>query len=318
MNKQRLVITPNQFAFMKAQADFQDLYSKETVVVKIGGNAIVDPEKRASLFDEIATIKRSMNTKLVIVNGGGPEIDAVLAEMGITKQFDKQTGQRVTDDDTLRAVKYALNSLTQDIVSAINNLGCHAVGLSGTDDHMVKANIKDNGRLGRVGEVESVNIKLIENLLAQGFIPIVNSICGDGKGGQLNVNADSVAAYLAGAFKGRLILMTDIDGVRNDVKDPSSVIPSIDIASGQIDQLKKDSVITKGMIPKVEACETAIRCGARKATIIHGEPLATSTELYTPDGTGTEFYDSSAGKKQIPTITRLKQADKNSYQSQQL
>jgi len=313
LNKKQQVITKDQFEFMKAQADFQDLYSKETVVVKIGGNAIVDPEKRAVLFDELATIKRSMNTRLVIVNGGGPEINAVLSEMGIEKQFDKESGQRVTDDETLRGVKYALNTLSHDIAGALTNLGCHAMGMSAADDNMVTANVKDGGRIGLVGEVQSVDTKNIEMLLKERRVPVINSVCSDGKGGQLNVNADMVAAHLAGAFKGRLILMTDIDGVRQDINDPDSVIPSIDIASGQIERLKKAGVVSKGMIPKVEACETALRLGARKATIIEGEPLATSTELYTPDGTGTEFYNSKAGKQQIPLIKHLKQKRQNKF-----
>lgn len=261
-------------------------YTDKYVVVKYGGNAMTDPELKKSVMNDLLLLQL-VGVKVVLVHGGGPDINNALQAMHIESQF--KNGLRVTDKDTMDVVQMVLaGKVNKGLVADLISFGGRAVGLCGVDGHMIQVHQK-NDELGYVGEVDVIDTAIIDDVISKGYIPVISSI-GCGADGQVyNVNADTVAAKIAGALKAEtMVAMTNIDGVLQDVNNPSSLIPRITVAEAET--LKVEGIIAGGMIPKVDCCLEAIEAGAQKVFIINGEiPHAILIELLTDEGLGTMF-----------------------------
>lgn len=261
-------------------------YTDKYVVVKYGGNAMTDPELKKSVMNDLLLLQL-VGVKVVLVHGGGPDINNALQAMHIESQF--KNGLRVTDKDTMDVVQMVLaGKVNKGLVADLISFGGRAVGLCGVDGHMIQVHQK-NDELGYVGEVDVIDTAIIDDVISKGYIPVISSIGCGGDGQVYNVNADTVAAKIAGALKAEtMVAMTNIDGVLRDVNNPSSLIPRITVAEAET--LKVEGIIAGGMIPKVDCCLEAIEAGAQKVFIINGEiPHAILIELFTDEGLGTMF-----------------------------
>lgn len=261
-------------------------YTDKYVVVKYGGNAMTDPELKKSVMNDLLLLQL-VGVKVVLVHGGGPDINNALQAMHIESQF--KNGLRVTDKDTMDVVQMVLaGKVNKGLVADLISFGGRAVGLCGVDGHMIQVHQK-NDELGYVGEVDVIDTAIIDDVISKGYIPVISSIGCRADGQVYNVNADTVAAKIAGALKAEtMVAMTNIDGVLRDVNNPSSLIPRITVAEAET--LKVEGIIAGGMIPKVDCCLEAIAAGAQKVFIINGEiPHAILIELFTDEGLGTMF-----------------------------
>lgn len=261
-------------------------YTDKYVVVKYGGNAMTDPELKKSVMQDLLLLNL-VGVKVVLVHGGGPEINSALDKMQIESTF--KDGLRVTDEPTMEVVQMVLaGKVNKGLVANLVELGGKAVGLCGIDGNMIKVH-KKNADLGLVGEIDDIDTTLIETVISQGYIPVLASIGVDENGVAYNINADTVAAKVAGALQAEtMVAMTNIDGVMRDKDDPTSLIPQLSVAEAE--QLKQEGIIAGGMIPKVDCCLEAIEAGAQKVFIINGEiPHAILIELLTNEGLGTMF-----------------------------
>ena len=259
-------------------------FSGETVVVKLGGNAMVDDEL-ASQFAQDIVLMQSVGIKPVVVHGGAPQIRSMLDRLGMDSQF--VDGLRVTDGDTLDVARMVLvGKVNRDIVSSINIHGPLAVGISGEDAGLITATSRHED-LGFVGEIQAVNPTIINGLLKEGHIPIVSSIGADDKGQAYNINADTVASSLAAALEAKRILyLTDIEGLRADMEDPESHIS--EITSSDLQNLIDNGTISGGMIPKAQACLEAVEAGVGSAHMVDGRiSHVILLELFTDSGIGT-------------------------------
>ena len=259
-------------------------FSGETVVVKLGGNAMVDDEL-ASQFAQDIVLMQSVGIKPVVVHGGAPQIGSMLDRLGMDSQF--VDGLRVTDSDTLDVARMVLvGKVNRDIVSSINIHGPLAVGISGEDAGLITATSLHED-LGFVGEIQAVNPTIINGLLKEGHIPVVSSIGADDKGQAYNINADTVASYLAAALEAKRILyLTDIEGLRADMEDPESHIS--EIMSSDLQNLIDNGTISGGMIPKAQACLEAVQAGVGSAHMVDGRiSHVILLELFTDSGIGT-------------------------------
>jgi acetylglutamate kinase len=221
----------------------------------------------------------------VVVHGGGPQIGDLMQRLGKVPEF--RDGLRVTDAETLDIARMVLvGKVNRDIVSAINVHAPLAVGLSGEDAGLIMATAR-NPELGFVGDVEDINTSIIDRLLAQELIPVVATIGSDDKGQAYNINADTAAGALAEAVGAeKLVYLTDIEGLRRDVADPASLIPTVSV--DDLAKLMADGALQGGMVPKVESCVRAVRSGVRQAHILDGRlPHALLLEIFTPEGIGT-------------------------------
>jgi acetylglutamate kinase len=263
-----------------------------TVVIKYGGHAMIDPELQQSFARDVV-LMRYVGIDVVVVHGGGPQIDKELAAMGVVSE--RIDGLRVTDERTMEVVEMVLGGrVNHGIVALINRQGGRAVGLNGHDDRCVRADKvlemrTKGGRLvdpGRVGAVKEVRPQLIQGLVKQGVIPVIAPIAVDDEGRSLNVNADTVAGAVARALDAeKLVLMTDIEGVKNAA---GALIPSL--TAKDIQTLKQEGVISGGMIPKVDCALDALRAGTSKVHIIDGRLRhAVLLEVFTDKGVGTEI-----------------------------
>ena len=254
------------------------------IVVKYGGNAMVDPSLAATFAEDIVLL-RSVGLKPVVVHGGGPQIGQMLHRLG--KETEFVDGLRVTDEDTLDVARMVLvGKVGRDIVGSINVHGAYAVGLSGEDGGLITATPRD-AALGFVGDVASVQPGIISRLLAEDMIPVVSTIGSDATGQAYNINADTVAGALAGALAAeKVIYLTDVPGLLTDVGDATSIVARADVA--EIESMIDDGTISGGMIPKVRACIDAVRAGARSAHMLDGRiPHVLLLELFTDAGIGT-------------------------------
>ena len=273
----------------------QQFYGK-TIVIKYGGNAMINEDLKEKVMQDIALMKY-VGIRPVIVHGGGPDITGFLKKVG--KESDFVAGLRVTDEETIEIAEMVLDGkVNSEIVNLLNRRGVKAVGLSGKDAGLIKARKKlatvyegeDTKKvdIGYVGEVEKVDTGILEDLLEQGYVPVIAPI-GVGDGGEsYNINADYVAAEIAGALQAeKLLLLTDIEGIYKDFNDKSSFISTLHLPEAR--QYIKEGIIAGGMIPKVEACLTALEQGAGKTHIIDGR-LAHSIilEIFTSRGIGTQ------------------------------
>ena len=259
-------------------------YSGKTVVVKYGGNAMINEELKQQVMEDIALLWL-IGVKVVLVHGGGPEISDTMKKLG--KQAVFIDGLRVTDKETVDIVQMVLaGKINKTLVNLIQMKGGHAVGLSGIDGGILEATTKDE-RLGFVGEITKVRPQPILDLLEKNYIPVVSTVASDRQGNTYNINGDTAAAYLAGALGAeRLIMMTDIAGILRDKDDPSTLIPYITVSDAR--KLYDEGVISGGMIPKVDCCIEALEHGVNNVVIMDGRiPHSILMELLTDEGAGT-------------------------------
>ena len=261
----------------------------KTVVIKYGGAAMLDPVLRASTAQDIV-LMRYVGMNPIVVHGGGPAINGMLKRLDIKSQFTPQ-GLRITDDATMDVVEMMLaGSVNKDIVTLLNNAGAEAVGLCGKDGRMLyarKVMSPEGEDIGHVGEIASVNTKVLKALCDNGLIPVIAPIATDREGGTWNVNADTAAGDIAAAVEAeKLVFLTDTPGLLRDVKDSDSLIHRLH--SRNIEELKQKGVITGGMSPKIDACLKALDFGVRRTHIIDGRvPHCLLLEIFTNKGLGT-------------------------------
>ena len=262
------------------------------VVVKYGGNAMLNEDLKADVMEDIVLLN-TIGIHVVLVHGGGPEINNMLNKIGKESKF--VNGLRYTDAETMEVVQMVLTGkLNKDIVGMILQEGGKAVGLSGVDSGLLRAKKidKDGADLGFVGEVTEVNPEILLSLIAQGFIPVVSTVAlGEtGDTNRYNINADTAAAKIAVALKAeKFVQLTNVPGVLRDINDPSSLIQRIHLADvqGFID----DGTIAGGMIPKIECCMMARKGGVPRTHIIDGRvPHSLLIEMFSDRGIGTMIY----------------------------
>lgn len=271
-------------------------FSGKTIVVKYGGNAMLNDELKQSVIQDIV-LMHSVGVRVVVVHGGGPEITALLKQMGKKSEF--VAGLRVTDSETVAVAEMVLvGKINTEIVNLVNRHGVKAVGLNGKDADLITARkhlakVYENGELrevdiGLVGDVAKINTGVLATLLANGYLPVIAPIGVGPDGASYNINADYVAGEIAGALQAeKILLLTDVEGVYRDYKDKSTFISTLSFneASGMV----KSGSIDGGMIPKVEACVRALSAGVSKAHIIDGRlPHSLLLEVFTEKGIGTE------------------------------
>ena len=262
-------------------------FAGRTVVVKYGGNALAGTSEHdaLALFAEDIVLMHTVGIKPVVVHGGGPQINDLLSRLGIQSQF--VNGLRVTDADTMGVVRMVLNGqVNPQIVSAINTHGNIAVGLSGEDGRILHDEPRDPA-LGFVGDVAKVRPGLVQNILDDGFVPVISTVGVDDNGQPYNINADTAAGAIAEALSAeKIVYLTDISGLRRDINDAGSLIQRTTTA--EIESLIADGTIAGGMIPKVESCMQAVRGGVRSAHILDGRVAhVLLLELFTDEGVGT-------------------------------
>ena len=267
-------------------------FSGKTVVVKYGGNAMVDPQLTTAVIQDLI-LMRLVGMQPVVVHGGGPKIDQAMKATGLTPQFIQ--GLRLTDAETVRIVERVLvGEINQEIVARIQQLGGAAIGLSGKDGGLIQARKAAPARtpdgqlvdLGLVGDIVRVEPRPIRTLQEAGYIPVVAPTAGDETGTTYNINADLVAGEIAGALVAeKLVLLTDTDGILDKEGRLLSTL-----ARQEVERLVADHTISRGMLPKVQACLSALKAGVRKTHIINGtRQHALIEELLTPEGIGTEI-----------------------------
>ncbi len=272
-------------------------FHKRTFVVKYGGHAMVDEALKRSFARDVSLL-RYVGIQVVVVHGGGPQINQMLDKVGLRAHFEG--GLRVTDDATMDVVEMVLGgTVNLDIVGLICAQGGRAVGLSGKDDHFIQARRQgpvdvrepDGSHrdvdLGRVGDIQHVDATILQNLIGSGFIPVVAPIAVDDEGYSLNINADTAAGHLAAALgAAKLVLMTDVDGVRDAA---GGLVSSLDAAEAE--RMIAEGVIRGGMIPKVRCALDAVEHGVEKVHIIDGRTRhALLLEIFTDHGVGTELH----------------------------
>ena len=259
-------------------------YSGKVVVVKYGGNAMIDDALKQQVMEDIVLL-RQVGVKVVLVHGGGPEISELMNRLGKKAEF--VNGLRVTDRETVDIVQMVLaGKINKTLVNLLEMKGGQAIGLSGMDGRLIEAKMKDE-RLGYVGDITAIHIEPVLDLLEKGYIPVISTVGCDRVGNTYNINGDTAAAHVAGALGAeRLILMTDIAGILRDKDDPTTLIA--EVKSSEAQQLFDDGTISGGMIPKVECCLEAIRKGVKNVIIMDGRvPHAILMELLTDEGAGT-------------------------------
>ncbi len=261
-------------------------YVGEIVVVKYGGNAMINEQLRQQVMEDIVLLQL-IGVKVVLVHGGGPEISELMDKLGKKPEF--VDGLRVTDKETVDIVQMVLaGKVNKTLVNLLEVKGGRAVGLSGLDGRLIECEMKDE-RLGYVGSVTKINIAPVTDLLEKGYIPVISTIGCDKEGNTYNINGDTAAACIAGALGAkRLLMLTDIAGVMMDKDDPDSLIRELSVVRAK--ELFDKGIISGGMIPKVDCCITALKRGVRKAIIMDGRvPHSILMELLTDEGAGTMF-----------------------------
>ena len=259
-------------------------YSGKIVVIKYGGNAMVNPQLKEQVMEDIALLWL-IGVKVVLIHGGGPEISQTMEKLGKKAVF--VDGLRVTDQETVDIVQMVLaGKVNKTLVNLIQMKGGHAVGLSGIDGGIIEATMKDPA-LGYVGQITKIRTQPITDLLEKNYIPVISTVASDRQGNTYNINGDTAAAFIAGALGAeRLIMMTDIAGILMDKDDPSTLIPHV--TREQAKELYGSGVISGGMIPKVDCCIEALDHGVQNVVIMDGRiPHSILMELLTDEGAGT-------------------------------
>ena len=276
-NAQRAVVLTQALPYIRR-------YNGKIVVVKYGGNAMINEQLKQQVMEDIVLL-HLIGVKIVLVHGGGPEINDLMDKLGKKPEF--VDGLRVTDRETVDIVQMVLaGKVNKTLVNLLEMKGCKAMGISGMDGRLIEATCKDE-RLGYVGKITNIHIEPVTDLLEKGYIPVISTIGCDKEGNAYNINGDTAAAYIAGALGAeRLIMMTDIAGILRDKDDPTTLIPDITIAEAK--SLYDEGVISGGMIPKVNCCIEAIERGVKNVIIMDGRiPHSILMEILTDEGAGT-------------------------------
>ena len=278
-------ITNAQRAEVLTQAlPYIQKYYGKVVVIKYGGNAMINEDLKQQVMQDIVLL-HLIGVKVVLVHGGGPEITEMLGKIGKESVF--VDGLRVTDKETAEVVQMVLaGKINKSLVNLLQVKGGNAMGISGMDGRLIEAEVKDE-RLGFVGKITKVNVEPVTDLLEHNYIPVISTVGCDMEGNVYNVNADTAAAFIAGALNAEcLISMTDIAGILKDKDDPETLIPLIDLNDAK--SLFEDGTISGGMIPKVQCCIDAIHKGVKKVFIMDGRvPHSLLIETLTDEGAGT-------------------------------
>jgi len=262
-------------------------FQNKTIVVKYGGNAMLNDEIKRAVIDDIVLMS-CVGIRTVLVHGGGPEIESMLKKTGKESRF--VDGLRYTDEETMDIVQMVLcGKVNKEITALIQKAGGKAIGICGIDGAMIKAK-ETKKDLGLVGEIEEIDTSILNSILDSKIIPVISSVAyeiGENEGRALNINADIAAAKIAGALKAeKLVLMTDVRGILRNVSDDSSLIKFL--SRSELEDLKKEGIISKGMIPKADCCIMALDSGVKKTHIIDGRlSHVLLIELFTDEGIGT-------------------------------
>ncbi len=241
-------------------------YTGKIVVVKYGGNAMVNESLKKQVMEDIVLLWL-IGVRIVLVHGGGPEINDLMSRLGKVPEF--KDGLRVTDKETVDIVQMVLaGKVNKTLVNMLEMNGGKAIGLSGIDGRLIEADFK-NEQLGFVGEITKIHIRPVTDLLEKGYIPVISTVGCDKQGNTYNINGDTAAAHIAGALSAeRLIMMTDIAGILRDKDNPATLIPELTVSEAE--KLYEEGVISGGMIPKVDCCIEALRLGVKNAVIMDG------------------------------------------------
>ena len=259
-------------------------YNGKIVVVKYGGNAMVNEQLKQQVMEDIVLLWL-IGVKVVLVHGGGPEISELMARLGKKPEF--VDGLRVTDKETVDIVQMVLaGKVNKTLVNLLEMKGGKAMGISGMDGRLIEAKVK-NEKLGYVGTITQIHITPVIDLLENGYIPVVSTVGCDEQGNTYNINGDTAAAWIAGALKAeRLIMMTDIAGILRDKNDPATLIPEVTVSEAH--QLYDEGIVSGGMIPKVDCCIEALHKGVENVVIMDGRvPHSILMEILTDEGAGT-------------------------------
>ena len=280
----------NDRAQILAQAlPYIQKYAGKTIVVKYGGNAMINEEIKSAVMTDIV-LMQSVGINVVLVHGGGPEINTMLSRVGKESKFIG--GLRYTDEETMEIAQMVLaGKVNKDLVQHLENHSGKAIGLCGLDGSMIQARKLESGAdLGYVGEIVRVNTKIITDATNNGYVPIIATIAGGVNGEVYNINADIAAARIAAELGARkLILMTDIRGLLKDKDDESTLIPVVNVS--EVPRLQRSGIISGGMIPKIDCCVEAVRRGVHRAHILDGRiPHSILIELFSDEGIGTMLY----------------------------
>ena len=280
-----LIFTNSQRAQVLTQAlPYIRPYSGKIVVVKYGGNAMINEELKQQVMEDIVLLWL-VGVKVVLVHGGGPEINRLMERLGKEPVF--VDGLRVTDQETMDIVQMVLSGkVNKTLVNLLEMQGGRAMGISGIDGGLIRAEARDP-RLGFVGRITGVDIRPVMDMLEKGYIPVISTLGCDEQGNAYNINGDTAAAFIAGALGAeRLIMMTDIAGILRDQHDPSTLIPKLTVE--QAKGLYASGVISGGMIPKVDCCIEALNRGVESVIIMDGRvPHSILMEILTDEGAGT-------------------------------
>lgn len=263
-------------------------YHGKTVVIKYGGNAMINEEIKRAVMKDIVMLN-TIGVKVVLVHGGGPEINDMLKRLNIESKFI--SGLRYTDDATVEVVQMVLaGKVNKSLVAFLGAEGGKAVGLCGMDAGLIQAKkLEGDTDLGNVGEITGIDIDVIRDTLDNGYIPVIATVASGDEGKVYNINADTAAARIASELGAEnLILMTDIPGLLRDKNDETTLIP--EVAVSEVSGLKRQGIISGGMIPKIDCCVEAVRRGVNQALIIDGRvPHSILIEILTNEGVGTLF-----------------------------
>lgn len=260
-------------------------FANRTIVIKYGGAAMKDSSLKDKVIRDVVFLA-SVGLRPVLVHGGGPEINSWLGKLNIEPQF--KNGLRVTDAATMDVVEMVLvGRVNKELVSLINQAGASAVGLCGKDGNLVTARPVSAEGVGFVGEVATVDPRLIKSLVDNGYVPVISSVAADEEGQAHNINADTVAGEIAAALDAeKMILLTDTPGILQDYTDPSTLLTKLDITKAR--KLVEQGIVSGGMIPKVSCCVRSLAQGVKAAHIIDGRiPHALLLEIFTNEGIGS-------------------------------
>jgi acetylglutamate kinase len=278
---------------LRGAAPYINMYKGKVFVIKTGGGAFREPATMRAFVEQVA-ILHHLGIRVVLVHGGGPQLDEVTARLGVETRMVQ--GRRVTDDAAIDATSMVLNGLINTrLLGLCREFAISAIGLSGVDGGLVRAHRRAPVTLasgevvdyGMVGDIDSIDASVIVRLLDAGFLPVVSPLSSDAAGQLLNINADTVAAALGGALEAeKLILCTGAPGILERLDDPQSLISYTDLAG--LRRLREEGALSDGMLPKASAIESAIRGGVRRVHVISfAAPEALLAEIFTNEGTGT-------------------------------
>ena len=264
-------------------------YAGKTIVVKYGGNAMINEELKSAVMSDIVLLQL-VGVNVVLVHGGGPEINAMLKKTGKESKF--VNGMRVTDEETIDIVQMVLaGKVNKSLANQLNLSGGKAIGLCGLDGNLLKAEKQTkNGDIGFVGDITDVDVTVINDVINSGYIPVIATVAGGSKGEVYNINADIAAAAIAAKLNAqKLILMTDVRGLLRDKDDEDTLISVVNVSN--VPRLKNEGIISGGMIPKIDCCVEAVRQGVDRAHILDGRiPHSILIELFSDEGIGTMFF----------------------------